>query len=132
MARATTLGTGGKIGPTAVTPLAWTKRHSNGERIRYDVSFLRLPKAATMDSANWFSGLVQAAHLFVQSIPDAFWLAYFWAREWQALLGGLLLVFAARIFAQGTVRAARIRSAGTIRAAQIAVAVSSGQEVRSY
>jgi len=85
-----------------------------------------------MDSANWFSGLVQAAHLFVQSIPDAFWLAYFWAREWQALLGGLLLVFAARIFAQGTVRAARIRSAGTIRAAQIAVAVSSGQEVRSY
>jgi len=72
-----------------------------------------------MDSANWLSGLVQAAHLFVQSIPDAFWLAYYWAREWQTLLVGLLLVIAARIFAHGTIRAARIRSAATLRAAQI-------------
>jgi hypothetical protein len=72
-----------------------------------------------MDSANWLSALSQAARLFVQSIPEAFWLAYYWAKEWQTLLGGLLLVVAARIFAQGTIRAARIRSAATVRAAQI-------------
>jgi len=84
-----------------------------------------------MDSANWLSGLVQAAHLFVQSIPDAFWLAYYWAREWQVLLSGLLLVLAARIFALGTIRAARIRSAATIRAAQIAAGVAPPQEERT-
>jgi hypothetical protein len=77
-----------------------------------------------MDPANWLSALVQAGHLFVQSIPEAFWLAYYWAREWQALLGGLLLVLAARIFALGAIRAARIRSAATIRAAQIEAGVA--------
>jgi len=84
-----------------------------------------------MDSANWLSALVQAAHLFVQSIPDAFWLSYYWAREWQALLGGLLLVLAARIFAIGTIRAARIRSAATIRAAQIAAGVAAQHDERA-
>lgn len=84
-----------------------------------------------MDSANWLSGLVQAAHLFAQSIPDAFWLAYYWAREWQVLLGGLLLVLAARIFALGTVRAARIRSAATIRAAQVAAGAAAHDDERT-
>lgn len=85
-----------------------------------------------MDSANWLSGLVQAAHLFVQSIPDAFWLAYYWAREWQTLLGGLLLVVAARTFAHGTIRAARIRSAAMVRAAQITSATTSSHDERSH
>ena len=84
-----------------------------------------------MDSANWLSGLGQAARLFVASIPDAFWLSYYWAREWQVLLGALFLIIAARIFARGSLRAARIRSAAAVRAAQIAAGVAPVQEDRA-
>jgi hypothetical protein len=84
-----------------------------------------------MDSANWLSGLGQAARLFVASIPDAFWLSYYWAKEWQVLLGALLVIVAAKIFAQGSLRASRIRSAAAIRAAQIAAGVAPAQEDRA-
>jgi hypothetical protein len=73
-----------------------------------------------MDAGRWFSEIGDAGRLFVETLPDALWLAYSWAKEWQSLLAGLLLVVAARIFSQGSARAARIRASGMIRAAQIA------------
>jgi hypothetical protein len=73
-----------------------------------------------MDSANWLTGLGQAGRFVVQSIPDVFWLAYYWAREWQVFLGGTLVLVAAQIYAQASVRSARIRAAASVRAAQIA------------
>jgi hypothetical protein len=73
-----------------------------------------------MDSANWLTGLGQALRVVLQSVPDAFWLAYYWAREWQVFLGGTLVLIAAQIYAQASVRSARIRAAASVRAAQIA------------
>jgi hypothetical protein len=40
-----------------------------------------------------------------------FYLAYDWAKEWQILLAGLLVFFAALIFAWATIRAAKMRAA---------------------
>ena len=73
-----------------------------------------------MDSANWLTGLGQAGHAFLQSIPYAFWLAYYWAKDWQVFLGGTLVLIAAQVYAQASVRSARIRAAASVRAAQIA------------
>lgn len=73
-----------------------------------------------MDSANWMMAIGDAVRLFVQSIPDAVWLAYEWAKDWQIVLGGVAILIAAQIFAQGSVRSARIRAAASVRAAQIA------------
>ena len=42
---------------------------------------------------------------------DRLYLAYDWAKEWQILLAGLLVLVAAMIFAWATIRAAKIRSA---------------------
>lgn len=73
-----------------------------------------------MDSADWFTGLMQAGRLFVESIPDAFWLAYYWAKDWQIFLSGLFVLIAAQIFVRGSLRSARIQAAAAVRAAQIA------------
>src|SRR6185295_16245246 len=73
-----------------------------------------------MSEGNWLSGIFHAGRLFIESIPEASWLAYSWARDWQGLLAGLLLLLAAWIFSQGTLRAARIRAAAMIRSAEIA------------
>jgi len=73
-----------------------------------------------MNEGSWLSGIIHAGRLFFESVPEATWLAYEWAREWQGLLGGLLLVLAAWIFARGSMRAARIRAAALIRSAEIA------------
>jgi hypothetical protein len=83
-----------------------------------------------MDSANWMTGLGQALRFAVQSIPDAFWLIYYWAREWQVFLGGTLILIAAQIYAQATVRAARIRAAASVRAAQVATGAMAASEER--
>src|SRR5689334_9904898 len=83
-----------------------------------------------MDSANWLSGLGQALRFVVQSIPDVFWLAYYWAREWQVFLGGTLVLIAAQIYAQASVRSARIRAAASVRAAQIATGAMPVSEER--
>ena len=42
---------------------------------------------------------------------DKFYLAYDWAKEWQILLAGLLVLAAAAIFAWATIRAAKIGAA---------------------
>jgi hypothetical protein len=73
-----------------------------------------------MDSANGVTEFAQMGRFLLQSIPGAFWLAYNWARDWQVFLGGALVLIAAQIYAQASVRAARIRAAASVRAAQIA------------
>jgi hypothetical protein len=73
-----------------------------------------------MDAGSWFSRIGYAGRLFVESIPDASWLAYSWAKDWQGLLGGLFLLCAAWIFSQSSLRAARIRAAAMVRSAEIA------------
>jgi len=83
-----------------------------------------------MDSANWLIGLGHAGRFIVQSIPDAFWLAYYWAREWQVFLGGTLVLIAAQIYAQASVRSARIRAVASVRAAQIATGTILAREER--
>jgi hypothetical protein len=79
-----------------------------------------------MDVGRWLSEVGNAGRLFLGALPDALWLAYSWAKEWQSLLAGLLLLLAARIFSQGSARAARIRATGMIRAAQIAAGTGPG------
>ena len=83
-----------------------------------------------MDSANWLRELGQAGRFFLQSIPDAFWLAYYWARDWQVFLGGALVLIAAQVYAQASVRSARIRAAASVRAAQIATGAMPIREER--
>jgi len=73
-----------------------------------------------MGAGSWLADIGHAVRLFVDSIPYAVWLAYSWAKEWQGLLGGLLLVAAAWIFTQGSLRTARIRAASIVRSAEIA------------
>ena len=87
-------------------------------------------KAAAMDSANWLTAIGQSGRLFVQSLPDAFWLSYYWARDWQILLGGLLVLVAAQIFVRGSLRSARIQAAAAVRAAQIAAGVVPSRDAR--
>jgi len=76
-----------------------------------------------MDSANWLTAIGQSARIFVNSLPDAFWLAYYWVKDWQILLGGAFILIGAQIFVRGSVRSARIQAAATVRAAQIAAGV---------
>lgn len=76
-----------------------------------------------MDSANWLTAIGQSARLFVNSIPDAFWLAYYWAKDWQIFLSGAFILIAAQIFVRGSVRSARIQAAAAVRAAQITAGV---------
>ena len=73
-----------------------------------------------MGAGSWLADIGHAVRLFVDSVPYAIWLAYSWAKEWQGLLGGLLLVVAAWIFTQGSLRTARIRAASIVRSAEIA------------
>jgi hypothetical protein len=73
-----------------------------------------------MGAGSWLADIGHAVRLFVESIPYAIWLAYSWAKEWQGLLGGMLLVVAAWIFTQGSLRTARIRAATIARSAEIA------------
>ena len=72
-----------------------------------------------MDVADFFSNMLRGVWLFMGAVPEALRLAYDWAREWQTLLTGVLLIIAARILAQGSVRAARIRATAMIRSAQL-------------
>jgi hypothetical protein len=83
-----------------------------------------------MNVEEWLSDIGHAGRLFFESIPQALWLAYAWAKEWQSLLAGVLLLVAARIFAQGSMRAARIRATGMIRSAQIAAGTAPGIDAR--
>jgi hypothetical protein len=76
------------------------------------------------------TGLGHALRFVVQSIPDAFWLVYYWAREWQVFLGGTLVLIAAQIYAQASVRSARIRAVASVRAALIATGSVPLQEER--
>lgn len=90
----------------------------------------RRPKVAQMDAGELLSSIGHAGRLFIEAIPDVFWLSYYWAKDWQGLLGGLLLLLAARIFSLGSVRAARIRATAMIRAAQIAAGAAQNPEIR--
>ncbi len=84
-----------------------------------------------MDAGNWLSDVGNAGRLFLESIPDAVWLVYSWARDWQGLLGGMLLVAAAWIFSQNSLRSARIRAAAMIRSAEIAANAGSTSATHS-
>lgn len=86
-----------------------------------------------MDSANWLTAIGQSGRLIIQSLPDAFWLAYYWAKDWQIFLGGVLVLIAAQIFVRGSLRAARIQATAAVRAAQIAAGVipSRGEQLGS-
>ncbi|HUO91735.1 MAG TPA: hypothetical protein VMU22_02385 [Rhizomicrobium sp.] len=83
-----------------------------------------------MNFAQVLESIGNAIRLFIETIPDAFWLTYYWVKDWQSLVGALILVLAARIFSQGALRAARIRATGMIRAAQITAGVPIPQEAR--
>ena len=83
-----------------------------------------------MDLDFWLSHIGNAARLFVEAVPEAFWIVYYWVRDWQSLIGGLLLIVAARIFSQGSIRAARLRATAMIRSAQIAAGVTTAAEVK--
>jgi len=83
-----------------------------------------------MQSGSLLSEVGHAGRLFIESIPIAFWLAYGWAKEWQGLLGGLIILLAARVFSQGSLRAARIRATAMIRSAQITAGGSANQNPR--
>ncbi len=52
----------------------------------------------------------------MDAIVDKLYLAYDWAKEWQILLAGLLVVFAALILASATLKAARLGSSPRSRA----------------
>ena len=82
-----------------------------------------------MDAANWFSGIGQAFRLFLLALPDAFWLAYAWAKAWQVLLAGLCVIVAAEIYSRARVRAARIGAGAMIRSAQITAGVPANGEL---
>ena len=75
-----------------------------------------------MDASSWLSDLLHVSRLVIGAAPDAFWLAYYWLRDWQGLVGGVLVLFAAEIFSRRSLRAARIRATAMIRAAQIGAA----------
>jgi hypothetical protein len=62
-----------------------------------------------------FAELLGAGQSFLDAAMDALTLAYGWAKEWQPLLAGLLVVFAAFIFASATLKAARIRAAAILQ-----------------
>jgi hypothetical protein len=81
-----------------------------------------------MDSANWLTVLGHTGRDLSQSIPGAFWLVYYWAKDWQIFLGGTLVLLAAQVYAQASVRSARIRAAASIRAAQIATGAMPGND----
>lgn len=83
-----------------------------------------------MVSANWMIAIGQVGRHVLESIPEALWLVYEWAKDWQIVLGGLAILIAAQIFAVGSVRAARIRAAASVRAAQIAAGLIPNQEPR--
>lgn len=83
-----------------------------------------------MDSANWLTEIGLAGRLFIASLPDAFWLAYLWARDWQILLSGVVVLIAAQIFVRGSLRSARIQAAAAVRAAQIAAGVVAHRDER--
>ena len=51
----------------------------------------------------------------MDALPDTLYSAYLWAKEWQTLLAGLLVVVAALIVARATLRAAEINSAARAR-----------------
>ena len=84
-----------------------------------------------MNVEEWLRNMAHGGRLFFESVPEALWLAYSWAKEWQGLLAGVLLLVAARIFSQGSLRAARIRATAMIRSAQIAAGTAPSIDVRS-
>jgi hypothetical protein len=59
---------------------------------------------------NWFDGALSALGPFWQDILSGLALAYAWAKAWQMLLAGLLVLGAAIIVARAIVKAAALRS----------------------
>ena len=59
---------------------------------------------------NWFDGVLSALGPFWQAIVSGLALAYEWAKGWQMLLAGLLVLAAAIIVARAIVKAASLRS----------------------
>lgn len=59
---------------------------------------------------NWFDGVLNALGPFWQAVMSGLTLAYEWARAWQMLLAGLLVLLAAIIVARAIVKAAALRS----------------------
>ena len=58
---------------------------------------------------NWFDGVVNALGPFWQAAMSGLALAYEWAKAWQMLLAGLLVLLAAIIVARAIVKAAAVR-----------------------
>jgi hypothetical protein len=63
-------------------------------------------------AGDWFAELTEAARHLLSALPNTFYLVCSWAREWQPLIAGLLVILAALIFARASLKAARIRAAG--------------------
>jgi hypothetical protein len=59
---------------------------------------------------NWFDGALNALAPFWQAIVSGLALAYEWAKAWQMLLAGVLVLGAAIIVARAIVKAAALRS----------------------
>jgi hypothetical protein len=58
---------------------------------------------------NWFDGVLNALGPFWQAVVSGLALAYEWAKAWQMLLAGLLVLLAAIIVARAIVKAAALR-----------------------
>ena len=72
-----------------------------------------------MDAGTWWPNIGHATRLVIAGVPEACWLIYSWAKDWQGLLAGFFLLAAAWVFAKGSERAARIRADAMIRAAEL-------------
>ncbi len=83
-----------------------------------------------MSVGEFLSDIGHAGRLFLDTIPVALGMAYAWAKEWQTLLTGVLLLIAARILSQASARAARIRATAMIRSAQIQAGETPNLEFR--
>jgi len=59
---------------------------------------------------NWFDGVLNALGPFWQAAMSGLAQAYEWARAWQVLLAGVLVLLAAIIVARAIVKAAALRS----------------------
>jgi hypothetical protein len=57
----------------------------------------------------WLDELMDAGHRLLDATPRALYVAYVWAREWQPLLAGLLVVIAALIVARAILKTAALR-----------------------
>ena len=74
-----------------------------------------------MNTEAW---IATAGRFLFEILPTAFLIVYEWAREWQPLITGVLVILAARYFHRATLRSSRMMAEAAIRSARIAAAAA--------